>query len=328
MPKVCVRLPVCTEEWYTREDKEENMTDILIIGGGPAGLAAGLYARRGGADTILLEEMFAGGQIVKTHQVDNYPGFSGSPDGFTLGAALEEHARKFGLAVEYAPALSVRLEGEVKTVTTPSGEVQAKVVILCMGAEPRSLGLAREAELIGRGVSYCATCDGAFYKGKTVAVVGGGDTAVSDAIYLARGCEKVYLIHRRDQFRAAEILVRAALAMPNIVPVWDSVVSELLGEEALSALRVKNVKNGEESELAVSGVFAAVGILPRTNLVRGQLALSESDEILTNARMETSVPGVFAAGDIRNTPLRQVITACADGAVAAMEAIAYLAGKS
>ncbi|MCL2695516.1 MAG: FAD-dependent oxidoreductase [Clostridiales bacterium] len=300
------------------------MTDILIIGGGPAGLAAGLYAQRGGANTLLLEEMFAGGQIVKTHQVDNYPGFSNSPDGFTLGAALEEHARKFGLTVEYTSALSMDLTGETKTITTPEGELEAKAVILCMGANPRPLGIAREEEMVGRGLSYCATCDGAFYSGKTVAVIGGGDTAVSDAIYLARGCEKVYLIHRRDSLRAAESLAQAALAAPNIVPVWDSVVTEFLGGDAIIGLRVKNVKTEEESELALDGVFVAVGVLPRTELVRGQVALTPAGEILTNERMETNLSGVYAAGDIRNTPLRQVITACADGAIAAFQAIAYL----
>lgn len=303
------------------------MTDILIIGGGPAGLTAGLYARRGGADVLLLEELFAGGQIVKTHQVDNYPGFSDAPDGFTLGAALEEHARKFGLPIEYAPALSINLEGETKTVTTPSGEIAAKTVILCMGAQPRPLGLAREHEMAGRGLSYCATCDGAFYKDKTVAVIGGGDTAVSDAIYLAKSCEKVYLIHRRDQLRAAGTLADSALATPNILPLWDSVVTGLSGEEAILGLRVQNVKTGEETELPVQGVFVAVGVMPRTELVRDQVALTKAGEIITGERMETNLPGVFAAGDIRLTPLRQVITACADGAVAATEAIVFLSNN-
>ncbi|MCL2671135.1 MAG: FAD-dependent oxidoreductase [Clostridiales bacterium] len=298
------------------------MHDIIIIGGGPAGLSAGIYAKRGGANAILLEEMFPGGQIVKTHKVENYPGFADAPEGMALGAALEAHARAWDLDIQFDSVTALLLQEGAHQVTTTTGVYSAKTLILCMGATPRSLGLPRESAL--SGVSYCATCDGAFYRGKRAAVVGGGDTAVSDAIYLSELCETVYLIHRRDTLRAAGTLAQAALKQENIIPIWDSEVVELLGETELSALRVRNRKTGEEQTLPVSGVFIAVGITPQTQIVQGQLELSPAGEILTNERMETSVPGVYAAGDIRKTPLRQVVTACADGAIAATSALEYL----
>lgn len=299
------------------------MLDIAIIGGGPAGLSAGLYAMRGGADAALYEGLFVGGQATKTHRIDNYPGFREGVEGFQLGVELEQHAARFGLAVTYATVESVDLAGDVKKLVVDGETVEARTVILAMGAKPRPLGLPREAELTGKGVSYCATCDGAFFKGKQVAVVGGGDTAVSDALYLARFVERVYVVHRRGELRAAKSLQQAAFAEEKIEFVFHSVAEALVGEEKVEGLTVKDVRTGVLRTLPVSGVFAAVGIVPESGLVRGQVACTEDGRIRTNEFMETDVPGVYAAGDIRTTPLRQVITACADGAVAATRALEY-----
>lgn len=301
------------------------MTDIMIVGGGPAGLTAGLYAARGGANAVLAEELFCGGQAAKTERIDNYPGFDEGIDGFAIGGKIERQATRFGLTVEYAGAEALDLSGAEKCVTLSDGRtLRAKAVILCMGATPRKLDLPEEARFEGRGVSYCATCDGAFFREQDVAVVGGGDTAISDALYLARICKSVTVIHRRDALRAAKTLCDAALHEKNIRFAWDSVVTALHGEDKLSGLTLKNVKTGAESALSVSGVFVAVGILPRTTLVADALKLPPNAPIPTDAFMRTALPGVFAAGDVRDTPLRQVVTACSDGAVAATSALAYL----
>ena len=297
---------------------------IAIIGGGPAGLAAGIYASRGGANVKLFEELFPGGQIVKTHRVENYPGFTGGPDGYALAAALEKHAAEFQLPVVYGSVGDLKLNAEEKTFTAGGEEYAADAVILCMGAGPRKLGDPDEDRFVGAGVSYCATCDGNFYRGKDVAVVGGGDTAVADAQYLSGLCNKVYLIHRRDQFRAAATLVDRVKRAQNVELVLDSTVLALNGEDRLTSVTVENKFTHAQRELAVSGLFVAVGILPRTELVRGQVVLDEGGFIVTDRNMQTSVPGVFAAGDIRNTPLRQVVTACADGAIAATKAVEYV----
>lgn len=298
------------------------MTDIAIIGGGPAGLTAALYAARGGASVRLLEELFPGGQIVKTHCIENYPGISDGPDGYALAARFEEHAGKAGVAPEYAGVTALSLTDDKKEITLATGETfEAKAVILCMGASPRSLGIPGERELTTHGVSYCATCDGAFFRGKIATVIGGGDTAISDALYLSKLCGKVYVVHRRDELRASAVLANAARKTENIEFVWNSVPEAFLGEDKLTAIRLKNVKTGEVSDLVTDGAFVAVGIVPKTDLVKDQLTLASNGSIETNERMETSVKGVFAAGDIRNTPLRQVVTACADGAIAATYAI-------
>ncbi len=304
----------------------ENDWDIAIIGGGPAGLSAGLYAARGGARTVLFEELFPGGQATKTHLIENYPGFEDGVEGFDLAGKLEKQAVRFGLALEYAAVEALSLAGNPKRLKAGDRELTAKAVILAMGATPRKLQVAREEELTGAGVSYCATCDGALFRGKPVAVVGGGDTAVSDALYLARFCERVYVVHRRDALRAARVLQDAAFAEKKIEFVWDSVLTGLEGEQALSGIAVSNKKTGETRVLTVSAVFAAVGIEPRTALVTEALSLQAGAAIPVDARMETSIPGVFAAGDARVTPLRQVVTACADGAVAATSALEALAG--
>ena len=300
---------------------------IAIIGGGPAGLAAGIYAARGGANVKLFEELFPGGQIVKTHRVENYPGFTGGPDGYAVAAALEKHAAEFDLPVVYGSVADLKLTEGEKTFTVNGEAYAADAVILCMGAGPRKLGHPEEDRFVGAGVSYCATCDGAFYRNKDVAVVGGGDTAVADALYLSGLCQKVYLIHRRDQFRAAATLVDRVRRCENVELVLDSTVAGLSGEDRLGTVTVENKFSKERRELPVSGLFVAVGILPRTELVRGQIELDEGGFIVTDRNLQTSVPGVFAAGDVRDTPLRQVVTACADGAVAATKTIEYLGMK-
>ncbi len=297
---------------------------VAIIGGGPAGLAAGIYAARGGARVKLFEELFPGGQIVKTHRVENYPGITGGPDGYALAAALEKHAAEFDLPIVYGSVANLKLTEGEKTFTVNGDEFSAAAVILCMGATPRKLGHPDEDRFVGAGISYCATCDGAFYRGKDVAIVGGGDTAVADALYLSGLCNKVYVIHRRDQFRAAGTLVDRVKQAPNVELVLDSTMVALSGEDRLSAVTVENKFTHETRELPVSGLFVAVGILPRTDLVQDQVALDEGGFIVTDKFMQTSIPGVFAAGDVRDTPLRQVVTACADGAIAATKAVEYV----
>ena len=297
---------------------------VAIIGGGPAGLAAGIYAARGGAQVKLFEELFPGGQIVKTHRVENYPGFTGGPDGYALAAALEKHAAEFDLPVVYGSVTDLKLSPGEKTFACNGEAYAADAVILCMGAGPRKLGHPDEDRFVGAGVSYCATCDGAFYRNKDVCIVGGGDTAVSDALYLSGLCHRVYLIHRRSEFRAAGTLVDRVKAMENVELVLDSTVVGLSGEDRLEAVTVENKFTHERRTLSVSGLFVAVGILPRTELIEGQAALDEGGFIVTDKDMQTSVPGVYAAGDVRNTPLRQVVTACADGAVAATKAVEYV----
>lgn len=297
---------------------------IAIIGGGPAGLAAGIYASRGGANVKLFEELFPGGQIVKTHRVENYPGLTGGPDGYALAAALEKHAAEFDLPIVYGSVADLKLTEGEKTFTVNGEDYAADAVILCMGAGPRKLGHPDEDRFVGAGVSYCATCDGNFYRGRDVAIVGGGDTAVSDALYLSGLCSKVYLIHRRDAFRAAGTLVDRVKRSENVELVLDSTVVGLSGEDRLATVTVENKFTHEQRELSVSGLFVAVGILPRTELVQGQVHLDDGGFIVTDKYMQTSVPGVFAAGDIRNTTLRQVVTACADGAIAATKAVEYV----
>lgn len=301
------------------------MIDIAIIGAGPAGLTAGLYAARGGANAVLFEEVFAGGQAAKTCQIDNYPGFEDGIEGSELGIRMERQALRFGLSIKYDPVLKLDLLYPVKRIETSAGTVEAKTVILCTGANPKKLGLPSEERLTGAGVSYCATCDGAFFRNKDVAVIGGGDTALSDALYLSRFASKVTLIHRRNELRGCSMLQKAVQDEPKIHLELEHVVTELHGEKLLDGLRVKHVKTGEEHTLSVSGVFAAVGIEPRTDIVRGMLPLTAGGYIQTDALMRTAVDGVYAAGDVRDTPLRQIVTAVADGAVAATAALEYLA---
>lgn len=306
------------------EQNTNKIYDVAIIGGGPAGLAAGLYAARAGRSALLIEEMTAGGQITKTHNVENYPGFDEGIDGFSLAAKMEQQAARFGLETKYATVQELSLSRPVKRIGCGKKEFFARTVILAMGAEPRLLGVPGEVEQMGTGVSYCATCDGAFFRGMPVAVVGGGDTAISDALYLAHFAERVYVVHRREALRAAHVLQDAAKQEKRIEFVLDSLPEEILGGDAVEGLRVKNKKTGEAHTLAVKGVFVAVGTTPRSALVREQLPCDANGYIVTDAHMRTAIPGVYAAGDVRVTPLRQVITAAADGAVAATAAVEYL----
>ena len=299
-------------------------SDIAIIGGGPAGLSAGLYAARGGASVTLYEELFPGGQIAKTPLVENYPGFPDGVVGYEVGSLIQKQAEKFGLKVEYAGATGLILEENPKRILLPDREDTAKAVILCMGAHARSLGIPREDELTGAGISYCATCDGAFFKEKAVAVVGGGDTALSDALYLSRFCTSVTLVHRRDEFRAAAVLVEKAKTVPNIHFATSCVPLSLVGEHCVEGLEIMDLKTSVPRTLPVSGVFVAVGITPQSALVKGVVNMNEGGSIFTDELMKTNIPGVYAAGDIRTTPLRQVITACADGAVAATTALEFI----
>lgn len=296
-------------------------TELLIIGGGAAGLTAGLYGARAGRRTVLIERMFAGGQIATTHRLENYPGFPQGIGGVEIGMAMMEQAERFGLEIQYDTVNGLELDGAVKTARCEGGDWQAKAAILCMGAEPRRLGVEREDELRGRGVSYCATCDGAFYQDKAVAVVGGGDTACEDALYLAALARKVYLIHRRDELRAAGILRQRVMENERIQVLWSTQVEALLGDGQLEGLALKGENKGE---LQADGLFIAVGTTPQAQLVQGALKLDAQGAIVTDERMRTELPGVYAAGDVRATPLRQVVTAAADGAVAATEAAKYL----
>lgn len=300
------------------------MTDVIIIGGGPAGLNAALYAGRAGLSTLLIEKLFCGGQAATTYEVDNYIGFSAPISGPDLVSRMEEHARRFGVTIINKTVTSLSVEGSVKKVICGSEAYEAKAVIVCGGASPRMLGLDREQQLRGSGVSYCATCDGAFFRGRDVAVVGGGDTAVEDALFLANFCQTVYLIHRRDSFRAAKVLTDQLYKNEKITLVLDSVVTGLNGSDRLSGLTVQNKKSGASSELAVSAVFVAVGTVPDSEPYRGILAMDDNGYLITDDDMRTSCDGVFAAGDIRKKSLRQIITAASDGAVAANSAITYL----
>ncbi len=298
--------------------------DIAIIGGGPAGLSAALYCARGGADVVLFERMFPGGQAALTGQIENYPGFRDGIEGSALTTAMHEQAERFGAVTKYDEVTSVSFDDGNNTLTTTGGDVEAKSVIIALGATPRKLGLANEEKLTGRGVSYCAHCDGAFFKGKDVAVVGGGDTALSDAIYLARFANKVYLVHRRDAFRGTVALQNTVKELENIELVLDSIPAAILGDDAVRGLSVKNAKTGEERNIDIDGLFVAVGIIPQTDLVKEHVDCNEGGYIVVDNAMRTSKKGVFAAGDARNTLLRQVITAAADGAIAATMALEHL----
>ncbi|WP_300678962.1 NAD(P)/FAD-dependent oxidoreductase [uncultured Acetatifactor sp.] len=299
------------------------MYDLIIIGSGPAGLSAAIYGKRAGLDLLVLEQNpMSGGQVLNTYEVDNYLGMPGT-DGFDMGMRFREHADKLGVEFREGKALSLEDKGDSKLVRTDAGELEAKAVILATGAVHASLGVRGEEKLGGRGVSYCATCDGAFFRGRTVAVVGGGDVALEDAIYLARTCEKVYLIHRRDELRGAAILQQELKALPNVEILYSHVVEEILGEETVEGLRLKNVKSGDISQLSVGGVFVAVGIRPGTQLVRELVTCDEGGYVLAGEDCATDMEGLYAAGDVRRKPIRQIVTAVADGANAAVSAGQY-----
>ena len=303
----------------------EKIYDMIIVGGGPGGYTAALYAARAGLNVMLIERLSAGGQMNLTGQIDNYPGFPEGVDGFQLSYNMQQQAERFGAKTKYAEVLQLQLEGEIKTVRTNEGSYSARTVVLSTGANARSLGVAREQDMIGRGVGYCAHCDGMFYKGKTVAVVGGGNSAVAEALYLSRIAKEVILIHRRDSLRATQIYHKPLQEAANIRFVWNSEVAELLGEEVLSGIQVKNLVSGEVTQLDVQGLFVSIGRKPATALVKDQLTLDAAGYIMAGEDTKTNLPGVYAVGDVRTKELRQIVTAVADGAMSAHMAEQFLA---
>ena len=299
--------------------------DVAIIGGGPAGLSAGMYAARAALNTVLLERGMPGGQAATTDKIENYPGFPEGIPGPDLVMEMDEQARKFGLKVKFDEMLAVS-QGQdgLFILKTFEGEITSQTLIIATGAESKSLGVPGEREFRGRGVSYCATCDGAFFQDKKVVVVGGGDSALQEGIYLTKFAPKVYIIHRRNELRATQVLQDKALAHPQIEFILDSVITDILGNDIVEAIKIKNLKSGEEKAIAAEGVFVYAGKEPSTNLFEGFVDLDANGYVTTDARMQTSRPGVFAAGDVRQTPLRQVVTAVADGAIAAVSADEYI----
>ena len=302
--------------------------DVLIIGGGPGGYTAALYCARAGLSTVLFEKLSAGGQMGLTTEIDNYPGFPEGVDGFTLGQKMEEGAERFGAKTVLADVRSVELAGDIKTVHTSEGDYEGRTVVIATGANPRKLGVPGEQELTGRGVSYCAACDGMFYRGKDVVVVGGGNSAAHDASILARICKSVTLVHRRDTLRATKIYHAPLEAAENLTFSWDSTVEEIVSEGGkLTGVKVKNVKTGEEKEIPCDGLFVSIGRYPATELFKGILTLDPAGYIAADESTRTSIPGVFAVGDVRTKAMRQVVTAVADGATASHYIEAYLAEK-
>ena len=299
--------------------------DMIIIGGGPSGYTAALYGARAGLSTLLIEKMTIGGQMTETGDIDNYPGFDEGIDGITLGMKMQAGAERFGAETIYDEVTSVKLDGEIKEITTAfSDVVYGKTVVIATGAGPRRLGLGGEEELVGQGIHYCAHCDGRFYKGKAVAVIGGGNTAVGDALYLSNLAQRVYLIHRRDTFRASAVLSDALSKAENIELVLSASPKEILSDGELKGLKV-SIADGSERDILCDGVFVSIGRVPASSLFEGMVGLDSRGYIVAGEDTKTSIDGVFAAGDVRTKALRQVITAAADGAIAAHEAGEYLA---
>ena len=299
--------------------------DMIILGGGPGGYTAALYAARAGLEVLVLEKLSAGGQMALTGSIDNYPGFPEGVDGFELGMKFQEQAQRFGAVTEYAEVRELDLKAQPKRVTTSGGDFFAKTVVIALGAGARKLGLDREDALTGRGVNYCAHCDGMFYRGRTVAVVGGGNSAAAEALFLSRIAKKVIVIHRRDTLRATKIYHEPLQKLPNVEFRWNSAVTELLGEDRLSGVRVKDLVSGAEEDLELDGLFVSIGRQPATELVAGQLEL-DNGYILADESTRTNIPGVYAVGDVRTKALRQILTAAADGANAVHAAEEYLVG--
>lgn len=305
---------------------EVHLYDMIVMGGGPGGYTAALYAARSGLDVLVLEKLSAGGQMALTETIENYPGFAEGVGGFELAEIMQRQAERFGAKSEYAEVEKMELSASPKVLHTSAGTFYAKTVVLATGANPRKLGVAGEDELVGRGVAYCASCDGMFYKDKTVVVVGGGNTAAEDALILSRIAKKVILVHRRDTLRATKVYHQPLMQTENVEFRWNSVITELLHDEKLTGVRLENVKTGEQELLPCDGVFVSVGRVPVTELVQGQLELDAGGYVVADETTATSIPGVYAVGDVRTKQLRQVVTAVADGAVAVHQAEQYLTG--
>ena len=299
--------------------------DMIIVGGGPGGYASALYAARAGLDVLVMERLSAGGQMALTEQIDNYSGFAEGIDGWQLAEQMQRQAERFGAKTEYAEVKSLDLKAKPKLVDSSSGLFHAKTVVIATGAGPRELGLPGEKDLMGRGLAYCAACDGMFYRGKTVVLVGGGNSAAEDALILSRLAKKVILVHRRDTLRATKVYHEPLMKAENVEFRWNSVGEELLHEDRINGVKLKNLVSGEESVVECDGVFVSIGRKPATELVAGQLELDEGGYIIAGEDTVTNIPGVYAVGDVRTKPMRQVITAAADGAVAVHKAEEYLA---
>ncbi len=309
-----------------KAEEDRHIYDMAIIGGGPGGYTAALYAARSGLDTLVIEKLSAGGQMAQTHQIDNYPGFEDGVDGYELAQSMQRQAHRFGAKTLYAEVSHVDLAADVKRIETNEGAVHSRTVVLSTGAGPRELGLPEEKELAGRGVAYCAACDGMMYKGKTVVVVGGGNSAAADALILSRIAEKVILVHRRDTLRATKVYHDPLKNAENVEFRWNSVVQVIEHGDRVTGVRLRNVVSGEETSVACDGVFVSVGRKPASQLAQGQLELDPNGYIIAGESTHTSLPGVYAVGDVRTKALRQVVTAVADGAMAVHAAEEYLAG--
>ena len=318
------------EDTLQHREQEANITehiyDMIVVGGGPGGYTAALYAARAGLDTVILEKLSAGGQMALTEQIDNYPGFEDGIDGFSLGEKMKRGTERFGVETKLTEVLSLDLSGTVKKAETSEGPLFARIIVLATGAGPRELGIEGEQELIGKGVNYCAACDGMFYKNKTVVIAGGGNTAAADALILSRICKKVIVVHRRDTLRATKIYHEPLMKAENVEFRWDSEIIELLHDEKVIGIRLRNVKTGEETTLACDGVFVSIGRKPSSELVKDQVEVDSAGYIIADESTRTNIPGVFAVGDVRTKALRQVVTAVADGATAVHYAEEYLAG--
>lgn len=302
----------------------KHIYDMIIIGGGPAGYTAALYAARAGIDAVLLEKLSAGGQMALTGDIDNYPGFSEGVDGFTLGMQMQQGAERFGAKTEYAEVESVDFFDRIKKIETTNGVYYGKTVVIATGANPRELGVAGEIDLVGKGVHYCAHCDGRFYKDKTVVVVGGGNSAAADALYLSNLAKKVYVVHRRDTLRATKIYHDPLMKAENVEFVWNSTVSEFIVDSKVKGIKVKTKITESESEILCDGVFVSIGRKPATEFLGNEIALDENKYIIADESTKTNIDGVYAAGDVRTKELRQVVTAVADGAVAVHHAEEYI----
>ena len=304
---------------------QENFFDMMVIGGGPGGYTAALYAARAGLSVAVVERMSAGGQMALTHQIDNYPGFTDGIEGFLLGMNMQQQAQRFGAQTIYADVIRLDLQANPKAVITDQGQYWAKTVVLSTGANPRLLGVPREQELTGQGVHYCAACDGMFYKGKTVVVVGGGNSAAADALVLSRIAKKVIIVHRRDSLRATKIYHEPLQQAGNVEFIWNSTVSQLHHDGRLKSIEVQNLISGEVRNVECDGLFISIGRSPASALVKDQLALDAGGYIVADESTVTSIPGVYAVGDVRTKQVRQIVTAVSDGAVAAHMAEEYLA---